>query len=92
MNENIVEGAVRELGGKAKQGFGAAVDDPTIEAEGSADAAGGRAQKSLGHLQAALEEQLAPAVDFARRQPLAALGIAAAAGAALFAAFGRKPQ
>ncbi|WP_315761984.1 CsbD family protein [Sphingomonas sp. Y38-1Y] len=92
MNENIVEGTIREIGGKAKQTLGSAVEDRSIEAEGAADAAEGRTQKSIGHFQAAIEETLEPAIDFARRQPLAALGIAAAAGAALFAAFGRKPE
>lgn len=92
MNENIVEGTIRELGGKAKQTLGSAVDDKTLEAEGAADATGGRAQKSAGHFQAAIEDTLEPALEFARRQPLAAIGIAAAAGAALFAAFGRKPE
>ncbi|MEZ0496339.1 CsbD family protein [Sphingomonas sp. IW22] len=92
MNENIVEGAVREMGGNVKKAVGDIAEDRELQAEGAGDAAGGRAQKSLGHLQAAVEDTLAPAIDFARRQPLAALGIAAAAGAALFAAFGRKPN
>lgn len=92
MNENIVEGTIRELGGKAKQTLGSAVDDKRLEAEGAADSAEGRGQKSLGHFQAAIEDTLEPALEFARRQPLAAIGIAAAAGAALFAAFGRKPE
>ncbi|HTG39827.1 CsbD family protein [Sphingomonas sp.] len=92
MNENIAEGALREMGGNVKKAVGDVANDRSLQAEGSADAAGGRAQKSLGHVQAAVEDTLAPAIDFAKRQPLAALGIAAAAGAALFAAFGRKPQ
>lgn len=92
MNENIVDGALREIGGNVKSAAGDLTQDRSLQAEGEADAAGGRAQKSLGHLQAAVEDTLAPAIDFARRQPLAAIGIAAAAGAALFAALGRKPQ
>lgn len=92
MNENIVEGTLREATGNVKKAAGGLVEDRSLEAEGAADAAGGRSQKSLGHFQAAIEDTLAPAFDFARRQPLAAIGVAAAAGAALFAAFGRKPR
>lgn len=88
MNENIVEGATKELGGNIKQAAGSLTEDRSLEAEGAGDRVEGRTQKSFGHLQAAAKDAVAPAANFVREKPVTAIGIAAAAGAGLLALFG----
>ncbi|UUL81958.1 CsbD family protein [Sphingomonas qomolangmaensis] len=80
MNENIVEGTGRDIGGSLKQAAGDVLGRNDLRAEGSADKLGGKTQKAAGHAQAAVEELAGPVVDFVRRQPLLSLGIAGVLG------------
>lgn len=86
MNKNIVEGTSRDIGGSLKQAAGDVLDRQDLKAEGAGDRAGGKTQKAAGHVQAAIEESAGPVIDFIKRQPLVAVGIAGAIGALLFGA------
>jgi uncharacterized protein YjbJ (UPF0337 family) len=48
MNENRMEGAARNLGGKVQEGFGRVTDDARTQAEGVVNQATGAAQDLYG--------------------------------------------
>jgi uncharacterized protein YjbJ (UPF0337 family) len=50
------EGKAEELGGRAKQGVGAATNDEQLENEGKADEAGGKAKQVVGELKDAVKD------------------------------------
>ena len=55
-DQNQVEGAAKELGGKVRGTFGDIVDDRSQHAEGKMDELKGKAQKNLGKAQNKLED------------------------------------
>jgi uncharacterized protein YjbJ (UPF0337 family) len=48
MNENRIEGAVKNMGGKLEEGFGRATDDVKSQIEGTVKQAAGAAQELYG--------------------------------------------
>ena len=67
MNDRI-EGAARELGGRAQQKIGEAVGDAKTQADGLYNQAAGRVQQVMGHAQDATESLS----SMIRSQPLVA--------------------
>jgi uncharacterized protein YjbJ (UPF0337 family) len=55
-DQNQMEGAAKELGGKVRGAFGDIVDDRSQHAEGKVDELKGKAQKNLGKAQNKLED------------------------------------
>jgi uncharacterized protein YjbJ (UPF0337 family) len=76
VDENEVEGTVRDLGGKVQDAVGGLTGDAKIQAEGKLNQAYGKAQKTFG---AAAEEIR----DNVTNQPLTAIMIVGALGALL---------
>ena len=54
-DQNQIEGAAKELGGKIRGGLGDLVDDREQHAKGKIDELKGKAQKNLGKAQDKLE-------------------------------------
>jgi uncharacterized protein YjbJ (UPF0337 family) len=83
MDENKIEGAARNVAGKAQKAFGSVTGDEKTEGEGMTQEAIGRAQNLYGN-----------AVDSVRgytnEQPLSALLIAGGIGMALGVLLGRR--
>jgi uncharacterized protein YjbJ (UPF0337 family) len=48
MDKDRIEGGLKEAGGKVKEAWGDATDDPGTEAEGKMDQAGGNLQQGWG--------------------------------------------
>ncbi|WP_419813866.1 CsbD family protein [Glacieibacterium sp.] len=48
MDEDRIEGAAKNIGGKIKEGFGKLVGDSKTEAEGKADQVEGKVQNTYG--------------------------------------------
>ena len=48
MDSDRIEGPLKEAGGKAKEEWGDATDDPTTEAEGKVDQVEGKVQNEWG--------------------------------------------
>ena len=48
MDEDRIEGAAKNVGGKIKEGFGKLVGDTKIETEGKADQVEGKVQNTWG--------------------------------------------
>ena len=69
MDSSRIEGTAQDLGGKVKDAAGGLTGDGGLQAEGKADQGIGQL-KDLG----------GRAIDFARKQPVAAAGIALVAG------------
>lgn len=70
VDENEIEGAARDLGGKVQDAVGGLTGDSKIQAEGKWNQAAGKAQKTFG---AAADEIRDNVVD----KPLTALAVAA---------------
>ena len=66
MNEDRLEGAARNLGGKVEQGFGRATGDAKLQAEGKLNEAAGVAQNLYGQAQDAANEAVGAVQDAAR--------------------------
>jgi uncharacterized protein YjbJ (UPF0337 family) len=83
MDENRLEGSVREVGGKAQEGVGRATGDTKSKVEGAMNQAAGSAQNLYGQAADALRQNAPPLEAWLRNkietQPyttaLAALGI-----------------
>ncbi len=56
MDEDRVEGAARNVGGKIKEGIGRAVGDKKLETDGKADQAAGKVQNTIGGIKDAFRE------------------------------------
>ncbi len=69
MDENKVEGTVRNLGGKVEGAFGSMTGDTKMQADGAADKVAGTAQKTYGQAKDAVKDGVdavrAKAQDFA---------------------------
>ncbi|MDD2877666.1 MAG: CsbD family protein [Acidiphilium sp.] len=61
MDENEIEGAAKDIGGKIKDGIGGLTGDEALQAEGKADQVAGTAQKLYG----AAKESIGAAADAA---------------------------
>ena len=87
MNEDILAGEGRDIGGKIKETAGDVVGNPSLQAEGLGDQLAGKVQKVSGSVRDALDQNVAPLVergkDFARKRPFAALALAGVLGIAL---------
>jgi len=58
MNDDRVEGAAKNIGGKIKEGVGKAVGDTKLRREGQVDQVKGRAQNAVGGIKDAAREKL----------------------------------
>lgn len=58
MNQNQVEGKLKDIGGKIQEEFGDAIDSPEQEAKGLAKQVEGKTQKKLGDAQEKVEDKL----------------------------------
>jgi uncharacterized protein YjbJ (UPF0337 family) len=74
MNEDRIAGTARNLGGKAQEGFGRAVGDTKVQAEGIINQAAGAAQDLYGQAKesasdaaAAVRQSAVAAEDFIRQ-------------------------
>jgi uncharacterized protein YjbJ (UPF0337 family) len=76
VDENEVEGTIRDLGGKVQDAVGGLTGDTATQAEGKMNQAYGKAQKTFG---AAAEELR----DNVKNQPLTAMMIVGAIGVAI---------
>lgn len=56
MDDNQIEGAARNLGGKAQEFAGKVTDDPKLRADGAYDQAAGTAQKVYGQVKEAVRD------------------------------------
>jgi uncharacterized protein YjbJ (UPF0337 family) len=68
MNENRVEGAVRNAGGKVQEGFGRMRGDARTRAEGIANQAAGKAQELYGQAAETAQETASTLDDWLRHQ------------------------
>ena len=86
MDENQVEGVIREGVGRLQDGVGGLAGDAEIQAKGKINQAAGVAQRAYGDIkdkasalagdaQAKAQDVYGAADQFARQQPLAAVGI-----------------
>ncbi|TRW18219.1 CsbD family protein [Glacieibacterium frigidum] len=57
MDEDRIEGAAKNVGGKIKEGFGKLVGDTKIETEGKADQVEGKVQNTWGGAKDALRDK-----------------------------------
>ena len=56
MDEDRVEGAARNVGGKIKEGIGRAVGDKKLETDGKTDQAAGKVQNTIGGIKDTFRE------------------------------------
>ncbi|HTW26277.1 MAG TPA: CsbD family protein [Acetobacteraceae bacterium] len=80
MDENRVEGAARDLGGKAKEGIGRLTGDAKLRAEGKFDQMAGQAQRAYGQAADQIGDTVGTVSERIREQPLTALLIAIGVG------------
>ena len=87
MNDDMLEGEGRDIGGKIKETAGDVVGNPSLQAEGIGDQLAGKVQKVTGNLRDAVNQNAGPLLergrDFARKRPFAALALAGVVGVAL---------
>ena len=58
MDEDRVEGAAKNIGGKIKEGVGKAVGDEKLRREGQVDQVKGRAENAIGGIKDQAREEL----------------------------------
>jgi uncharacterized protein YjbJ (UPF0337 family) len=58
VDEDRVEGAAKNMGGKVKEGVGKLVGDEKLRREGQADQVKGRAENAIGGIKDEAREQL----------------------------------
>ncbi len=79
MNNDVLEGEGRDVGGEIKETAGDVVGSPRLQAEGLTDQIAGKVQKATGRLRDAAAENVGPLIergrDFARKRPFAALAV-----------------
>jgi uncharacterized protein YjbJ (UPF0337 family) len=68
INEDRVEGTVRNVGGKVQEGFGRMTGDARTRAEGIANQAAGKAQELYGQATETAQESAATLDDWLRHQ------------------------
>lgn len=87
MNTDTLTGTATDLGGKLKEGIGAATGDKTLQSEGKVDQFGGKVQQSYGEAKDVVEETIRPVIDyvrqFVRERPFASAALGGVLGIAL---------
>lgn len=87
MNTDTLTGAATDIGGKLKEGLGAATGDESLRGEGKADQLGGKAQQTLGEARDIVEDTVRPLIDYARQfireRPFASAAVGGVIGIAL---------
>lgn len=87
MNTDTLTGAATDVGGKLKEGLGAATGDKTLREEGKADQLGGKVQQRYGEAKDTIEDTLRPVIDqvrqFVRDRPFAAAALGGVLGIAV---------
>ena len=83
MDENQLEGAARDLGGKMQDAVGGLAGDSALQGRGKVNQAAGQAQSAYGQL---MDE----VTEFAQEQPVTALLVALGVGAAFGFFLGRR--
>jgi uncharacterized protein YjbJ (UPF0337 family) len=58
MNEDRIDGALKNTGGKIKEGVGKLVGDAKLETEGKADQVSGKIQNAVGGLKDAIDKKI----------------------------------
>ena len=84
MDEDRIEGAAGNIGGKAKDAVGGLVGDTSLQAQGKIDQVSGRVQNAYGSAKDAVGEGASTLADqleeFVQHQPIVALLSAATVG------------
>ncbi len=80
MNQDQVEGGVREFGGRVKDAVGGFAGDAKTQAEGKYDKVAGRVQQRYGSAVDAASDGIGALSEQVRQQPVTALLIAGAIG------------
>ena len=57
MDEDRIDGALKNTGGKIKEGVGKLIGDAKLETEGKADQAEGRVQNTVGGIKDAVRDR-----------------------------------
>ena len=83
MDENRVEGAARNVGGKFQEAVGNLTGDADTQIRGKVNQAAGRVQNAAGGLVDEMHDLSEMTAQAVRDQPLAMLGLAAASGVLL---------
>ncbi|WP_294327069.1 CsbD family protein [uncultured Sphingomonas sp.] len=87
MNIDTLNGAATDLGGKLKEGIGAATGNEKLRGQGKADQLGGKVQQYYGDAKDAVETTVRPLIDqarqFARERPFLAATLAGVAAIAV---------
>jgi uncharacterized protein YjbJ (UPF0337 family) len=87
MNTDTLTGTTTDLGGKLKEGLGAALGDTSLQGEGKADQLDGKVQKGFGEARDAVEGTIRPVIDYARQfiheRPFAAAALGGVLGIAV---------
>jgi uncharacterized protein YjbJ (UPF0337 family) len=83
MDENRIEGGIRNVGGKLQDAAGGLTGDAATQARGKVNQAAGQAQQAYGQ---ALDE----ARDFVLEQPITAVAVAVGFGIVIGLALGRR--
>jgi uncharacterized protein YjbJ (UPF0337 family) len=80
MNADQVEGAVRKVGGRAQEAFGALADDAGHRVEGLSRQATGRAQQAYGDAKRAARDVGSRATHLVEDQPWTSMLVVGAIG------------
>ncbi len=80
VDENRIEGAARDFGGKIQDAVGGMTGDAATQARGKLNQAAGRAQNAVGSAADEARDLGEHLADAIRDQPLQAVGIALGAG------------
>jgi uncharacterized protein YjbJ (UPF0337 family) len=80
MDDNRIEGAVREGVGRVQDAVGGAFGDEDVQARGKLNQAAGGVQNLYGQIVDGAKDVLDDAADMIERQPYAAAGAAALLG------------
>ncbi len=87
MNIDTLNGAATDLGGKLKEGIGAATGNEKLRGQGKADQLGGTVQQHYGDAKDAVETTVRPLIDqvrqFAHERPFLAATLAGVAAIAV---------
>ncbi|MEO8927559.1 MAG: CsbD family protein [Caulobacteraceae bacterium] len=83
MDQNRIDGALKEGVGRARDAYGGAVGDLGVQARGKVDEVSGAAQNLYGQALDQARDIAGRAGDMVADRPYAALGVAAIAGLAI---------
>jgi ElaB/YqjD/DUF883 family membrane-anchored ribosome-binding protein len=80
MDDNTIEGAIKEGVGRVQDAYGGATGDLGVQAKGKLNEAAGVAQRIYGDTVDQARELANTASDFVAERPYAAMGVAALLG------------